>query len=449
MRGRTLFLIIIAASAAVTLFVGSHLLATSAVLTSGAPRALDLRGAPSADLSTATGATPQTLTPPAPSEFKDRLEVREGYIRLIVQDLEGAESAVRRAAAAVGGYVAGSEGGLGEVRLTVKVPSDRLDQFLAMVREIGPVDQFSVKAEEVGEVYIDLWARLNSTKATERRLLELLQRAQSVDEILKVEQELKRVRSEVERLEAELRSLAGRIAYATVVVHLVGGGVSYHVTLTAEVEDVEDAVRKFVDAVAKAGRISSMQFAGREGRVEAVVATTKLAQLEAQVPGAVVERKVASAPSATGTSTVVVNFVQKKRAYSIHLVLEVDNVEEAMRRIAGMGVGRVLSAYASQQSGEVRLSVPTEEVERLEKSLPGRLVDRRVELTYAPESQLIISLRRPANPLADALGAGLSAMTTVAVWLLAALLALAPVGALAYGAYYAYNKLAKRGARGR
>jgi len=176
-------------------------------------------------------------------------------------------------------------------------------------------------------------------------------------------------------------------------------------------------------------------------------ATTKLAQLEAQAPGAVVERKVASAPSATGTSTVVVNFVQKKRAYSIHLVLEVDNVEEAMRSIAGLGVGRVRSAYASQQSGEVRLSVPTEEVERLEKSLPGRLVDRRVELTYAPESQFTISLRRPANPLADALGAGLSAMTTVAVWLLAALLA--PVGALAYGAYYAYNKLAKRGARGR
>ncbi|MGC9131248.1 MAG: DUF4349 domain-containing protein, partial [Pyrobaculum sp.] len=87
----------------------------------------------------------------------------------------GAESALRRAAAAVGGYVAGSEGGLGEVRLTVKVPSDRLDQFLAMVREIGPVDQFSVKAEEVGEVYTDLWARLNSTKATERQLLELLQ----------------------------------------------------------------------------------------------------------------------------------------------------------------------------------------------------------------------------------------------------------------------------------
>ncbi|MGC9130850.1 MAG: hypothetical protein ACP5H5_04620, partial [Pyrobaculum sp.] len=88
----------------------------------------------------------------------------------------------------------------------------------------------------------------------------------------------------MEKLEAELRSLAGRIAYAKVVVHLVGGGVSFRVTLTAEVEDVEDAVRKFVDAVVKAGRFSSMQFAGRKGRVEAVVATTKLAQLEAQVP---------------------------------------------------------------------------------------------------------------------------------------------------------------------
>lgn len=131
----------------VSVFVGHHLLTTSAALTSGAPGALTQRGAPSADLSMTLSAAPRTSTPTPPSEFKGPLEVNEGYVKLVVQVLEGAESTVRRAAAAVGGYVAGSEGGLGEVKLMVRVPSERLDQFLAMVREIGPVDKFSVNAE--------------------------------------------------------------------------------------------------------------------------------------------------------------------------------------------------------------------------------------------------------------------------------------------------------------
>jgi len=77
-------------------------------------------------------------------------------------------------------------------------------------------------AIDVTEEYIDLVARLNNSKAVEARLLALLEKAKTVEDILKVEGQLRIVREEIERLTAKLRYLENRIEYSTITVEFTG-----------------------------------------------------------------------------------------------------------------------------------------------------------------------------------------------------------------------------------
>ena len=68
---------------------------------------------------------------------------------------------------------------------------------------------------------MDLEAQLRSLTREEGRLLELLERANTVSEILVVEGELIRIRTQIERLQGSLNFLERRVALATITVSLI------------------------------------------------------------------------------------------------------------------------------------------------------------------------------------------------------------------------------------
>jgi len=80
---------------------------------------------------------------------------------------------------------------------------------------------YSSSGRDVTEEYIDLEARLRNLRRQEERLLEILDRAESVKDVLEVERELGRVRGEIERLEGRLRYLSNRVEFATITVELL------------------------------------------------------------------------------------------------------------------------------------------------------------------------------------------------------------------------------------
>ena len=74
-------------------------------------------------------------------------------------------------------------------------------------------------AKDVSEQYFDLEARLSNKKVEEVRLLKLLTEATGkLEEVLKVEHELSRVREEVERFQGQLRGLANLTTLTTVTI---------------------------------------------------------------------------------------------------------------------------------------------------------------------------------------------------------------------------------------
>jgi hypothetical protein len=100
---------------------------------------------------------------------------------------------------------------------TLRIPSARFDGAMAELKKLGRVENEAQGGEEVTQQYVDLEARLANGQHTEQRLTEILrQRTGKLQDVLKVELEIDRVRGEIEQMQAEKKELTKRVAFATV-----------------------------------------------------------------------------------------------------------------------------------------------------------------------------------------------------------------------------------------
>lgn len=99
---------------------------------------------------------------------------------------------------------------------TLRIPAPQLDAAMAELKKLGRVEDESQGGEEVTQQYVDLQARLANGIHTEQRLTEILRtRTGKLQDVLKVELEIDRVRGEIEQMQAEKKELSKRVAFAT------------------------------------------------------------------------------------------------------------------------------------------------------------------------------------------------------------------------------------------
>jgi hypothetical protein len=150
--------------------------------------------------------------------------IRTGQAFVEVQKLDPAVLRIRQLAAQVGGYIANSSmsGGRDQIRqatLEIKIPSARYDDAVNSLASIGKVETVNSQAQDVGEEFVDVTARVANARRLEERLITLLSnRTGKLDEVLRVERELARVREEIERYEGRLRYLGVHVATSTLTV---------------------------------------------------------------------------------------------------------------------------------------------------------------------------------------------------------------------------------------
>lgn len=150
--------------------------------------------------------------------------IRTGYAGIEVDSLDTAIARVRALATRVNGFVANTsvQGGKDQLRsasLELKVPAERFDDALAGLSPIGKVESVNVNAQDVGEEYVDIAARVENAHRLEARLVDLLaNRTGKLQDVLSVERELARVREEIERYEGRMRFLRSRVAMSTLTI---------------------------------------------------------------------------------------------------------------------------------------------------------------------------------------------------------------------------------------
>lgn len=100
--------------------------------------------------------------------------------------------------------------------MTIRIPKNHLDGFLETVSGIGNVVRKSEYVEDVTLAYVDLESHKNALRTEQTRLLELLENAGSMEDIIVIEQRLSEVRYELESMESQLRTYDNKVDYSTV-----------------------------------------------------------------------------------------------------------------------------------------------------------------------------------------------------------------------------------------
>jgi len=98
----------------------------------------------------------------------------------------------------------------------LRVPEAALDDALRALAELAPITESTQRAPEVSGVVTDLRVRVQTNRALRDRLVALLERASTVEEILAVERELGRVTETLALAEVQLAAQEGKVSFAEV-----------------------------------------------------------------------------------------------------------------------------------------------------------------------------------------------------------------------------------------
>jgi hypothetical protein len=172
----------------------------------------------SRDLSPSIGAAPI----PGPNPGAPQMIERTASLSLTVKEIDSARTTLEEIVRQHYGYFAElntegqSEAGR-TLTASVRVPTVELDGTLTELRKLGQPGEEKQGGEEVSPQYMDLKARLDNARHTEKRLTDLLtKRADKLKDVLDVERELAGTREEIERMEAQQRNMEGQVYYASI-----------------------------------------------------------------------------------------------------------------------------------------------------------------------------------------------------------------------------------------
>lgn len=100
--------------------------------------------------------------------------------------------------------------------MTIRVPAEKLDSFVSQVEDTSNVVSVSQSQENVTLTYVATESRMKALETEQARLLELMDQAETMADLLEIEARLTDVRSELEQITSQLRVLSNQVDYATV-----------------------------------------------------------------------------------------------------------------------------------------------------------------------------------------------------------------------------------------
>jgi hypothetical protein len=134
----------------------------------------------------------------------------------------------------LGGYIAESRQNNTEDQtsafLSLRIPVTEFDSFKGELSKFGTVSNQHLFTDDVTRQYFDVETRLRSWEAQEKRYLEILQQAKTVDEILKIEDSLANVRREMESLKGQLKYWDNRVQYSEIRINIYPSQSNFTVT---------------------------------------------------------------------------------------------------------------------------------------------------------------------------------------------------------------------------
>jgi hypothetical protein len=157
----------------------------------------------------------------------DRMIIRNATVNLVSDNVGATLDALTGIVTSTpGAYIFGSnirfENNRQVATITLRVPGPAFDEVMGRIRRLAAkpedVTNEQVASQDVTEEFVDLQSQVRNLQAQEQRLLQLLERAQNVQEILLVQQRLSETRAQIERLQGRMNFLERRSEFGTITV---------------------------------------------------------------------------------------------------------------------------------------------------------------------------------------------------------------------------------------
>jgi hypothetical protein len=184
----------------------------------GAPVAL--AGTPGAPV--ALAGTPGVSI--APSQ-EGRMIIKDGEMRLLVDNTDRAIDQVSTIATQNGGYIIASQTSLKDgvkfATIQLGVPSELFETVQRQVRSVAlDVLADTASGVDVTDAYTDMQSRLANLEATQARVRTFLDRATTVEEALKVNQQLSDLAGQIEQIKGRMNVVRQRAAFSTLLLNI-------------------------------------------------------------------------------------------------------------------------------------------------------------------------------------------------------------------------------------
>ena len=184
-----------------------------------------------------------TMTELGQTWATERMIVRTAEMSLVVNDVSIALDRITKLAEDFDGYVVSSTIWKEEERLagiiSIRVPAEDFNTMMGALRGLAvDVTHEDISSKDVTEEYVDLSAKLHNLEATEEQLLQIMEKATRVEDVLNVQRELSRTRGEIEQAKGRMQYLERTSATSLIRVQL--NQAALNVNFTADKRTVKE-----------------------------------------------------------------------------------------------------------------------------------------------------------------------------------------------------------------
>ena len=106
------------------------------------------------------------------------------------------------------------------MEMVVKIPAANFQSFLEKADGYGNVVSLNSWQEDITSGYLDTQARLNSLQAQKDRLMELMEKAETVEDLITIEYHLSDVIYQIESTSSQMKAYQNMADYSTVTIYL-------------------------------------------------------------------------------------------------------------------------------------------------------------------------------------------------------------------------------------
>lgn len=163
-----------------------------------------------------------------PSSAETTAQAQEKIIKTVYLDIQTKTfstyvDALTASVSALGGYIESSDTYFGSdsssnrrANFKLRIPAEKLDEFIEKADENGKITNKSEETQNVTLEYVDLESRISAYKTERETLTSLLEKAESLENVLAIQERLSQVNYEIESYTSQLRVLENRVSFATV-----------------------------------------------------------------------------------------------------------------------------------------------------------------------------------------------------------------------------------------